>query len=148
MTKKLMYDENHDENGILKDGHSGRCPVMLRDSAAITNDAMQRGNLHDGPVRVVDSFGRSDAVALSRPGYRFPAGGPAAPYARDEAIKADAAYIQDLENSWRKRRPDDDDEPEDDADEQTQDALRGLDAKEAAYQQHAAWLRDAWKSRP
>jgi hypothetical protein len=99
-------DDMFDERGFLKDKHSVRVPMMMRDSAdGLT--ALQR-SVRDatGPLRVVDAFGNS-GLALCRPGLRYLTAGKHTPdhaalVMRDHLRReARDEYVQRLCNAWK-----------------------------------------------
>jgi hypothetical protein len=104
-------DDDFDENGVLKDGHSFRVPIRMMDS-------MQRSIAkhfeQTRPKLVTAADGAT--MGLHRPGYRIETGGNANDrlvrdvnrYARDCAYDR---YDYDVSNAWKHRDewPDDDD---------------------------------------
>jgi hypothetical protein len=92
-----LLNDDFDENGILKDGHSVRVPMIVRDDAQIGRrvpmrglmaNATPSGRLHDG----------GGAAEGHRPG--FVVSNDAA--ARDARAGAYAAYERDLTSAWRR----------------------------------------------
>jgi hypothetical protein len=82
MIRRKRDDDDFDENGLLKDGHSIRVGMMDSLSplqAAIMQDSISSGRdkifepvTTDQRITVVDAFGNG-GLALHRPGYRYAA---------------------------------------------------------------------------
>jgi hypothetical protein len=90
-------NDDFDENGLLRDGHSSRVGMLMRDSAT------------DERLTIVDAFGNGGA-ALHRPGARYAvqgAGGTTDPApthkdAKDAKDARDEAYrLHDAEEARR-----------------------------------------------
>jgi len=70
-------DDSFDENGVLKDGHVARVRMTMHDGGDNLTD-LQRSILSDAAIKdafatrdaTARSFGLSDGLALSRPGFR------------------------------------------------------------------------------
>jgi len=95
-------DDMFDERGLLKDKHSVRISMMMRDSAGGLTDVRDA----TAPLRVVDAFGNS-GLALSRPGARYLTAGTrttdrAAMVMRDHLRReARDEYVADLQDAWK-----------------------------------------------
>jgi hypothetical protein len=87
----VAADDAFDENGLLKDGHTARVPVHLRDG--LPNPPVRR--------RALDAADR-EALASCRPGYRYP--NLAHDSMRERRAWAADAYAEvehRLQNAWR-----------------------------------------------
>jgi hypothetical protein len=112
---KHLTDDDFDENGILKDGHSYRVPMMMCDSAGGS------ARLHDG---------RGNSVG-HKPGYILnDATNDARQQARD-------AYEHDLTTAWRHAAGE--------GTAPAKDALPTMDARSAAYDSYDREISEQWK---
>jgi hypothetical protein len=98
-------DDIFDDRGLLKDKHSARVPMMMRDGLT---DLQRSVRDHYAPARVVDAFGDSGA-GLHRPGSRYlVAGAGTADHAvlvmRDHLRReARDQYIAELTSAWQRK---------------------------------------------
>jgi hypothetical protein len=89
-------DDALDERGLLKDGRAMRVPLMMRDSASLSE--LQRSVMGDGEARdAARRFGLNDSLALHRPGQRF-CTDQAARDAVEEIYQDEKRKLQD---AWR-----------------------------------------------
>jgi hypothetical protein len=99
-------DDMFDERGLLKDKHSVRVPMMMRDSTDGLTDLQRSVRDATAPLRVVDAFGNG-GLALSRPGARYLTAGTrtrdhAALVMRDhQRREARDEYITELCDAWK-----------------------------------------------
>jgi hypothetical protein len=110
-----LTDDDFDENGILKDGHSYRVPLMMRDSAGGS------ARLHDG---------RGNAVG-HKPGYIL------SDATNDARQQARDAYEHDLTTAWRGS--------DGEGTKPAKDGLPTMDARTSAYAQYDRELSEQWK---
>ena len=85
-------DDTFDENGLLRDGHRSRVPMMLRDADSLT--PLQHAVAQDAVAR---RFGLRDGNDLYAPGPR---------YCTDAAglerkARAFAEMCDELQNAWK-----------------------------------------------
>ena len=109
-------------DGICPDGCHVVTTMMMLDG---TQQAIAR-------ARIVDAFGLPAGHA---PGYAFMDAGPST-----EAHDAREAYKARLTDEWRSPPA------ATHAAAATDSSATGVDAAEAAYAAHDAWLRDAWRT--
>jgi hypothetical protein len=153
--EQSTYEEENedalDANGIVKDGHTVRVPMFMRDSVDAWRNEMAayfaaqdaaRGATSDvttidpsSPPMVVDAFGGT--AGLGRPGARYLAAGhrtvdhavlTALAVMRDEAYRA---YDQEAQNAWRVNA--------------RIDATPTRDAVEQAYLDYDREVSEAWR---
>jgi hypothetical protein len=97
MIMQRVTDDDFDENGVLKDGHRMRVPMMMMDARRDTTSAR---------TRIVDAFGNGGA-ALHRPGARYAAPSPHTLDAAEQATlrhmrdEAYANYERDISERWK-----------------------------------------------
>jgi hypothetical protein len=135
--KPVNFDDDFDENGVLKDGRRMRVPMMMMDS--------------DDRVRVTDMFGGQSG--LGRPGFRL-LNDDAARALRDQAY---AAYDQHLTDAWRTpaidaagegaavRRPDATTTDKPRSKQNAGADAFSMDARQAAYQKYDEEAQQAWR---
>ena len=99
-------DDLFDERGFLKDKHSVRVPMMMRDSADGLTDLQRSVRDATAPLRVVDAFGNS-GLALNKPGARYLSAGEHtvdhAALVMHDHLRREARdqYIADLQDAWK-----------------------------------------------
>jgi hypothetical protein len=120
-------DDAFDEDGLLKDGHVGRVPLMMKDSwqRDMNEDFRSKNHPH-----VTDASGGT--TGLHRPGYRV-----ANTITRDQSHYDD--YDAELEGAWKNIPPD---PPARDA-APTRDTMT---TREEAYRVYDQELSAAWRN--
>ena len=89
--RRYADDDDAFDNGVLRDGHSTRLPLMMRDSL---QDDIARSTA--GRSSLQDSAGRKPG---NRPGFIFDSSGSAA---RQQLADAYAAAERDLTTAWQR----------------------------------------------
>jgi hypothetical protein len=155
MTKRF-YDDDNDTDTILRDGQRLRVPLMMRDGITPNPalSARQRAiaasrqrDAQQDHMTVVDALGRSDQLHLRRLGARyFAADGSRVEHATQQTLRAMRGQMYDdikeeVSNRWRTPSQPPSAYPVD----AKSDAMPVTDSREAAYEAHDAWLRDAWR---
>ena len=96
-------DDMFDERGLLKDQHSVRVPMMMRDGLTDLQRSVRDAT---APLRVVDAFGNG-GLALNKPGARYLLAGKHTPdhaalVMRDhERREARDEYVHRLCDAWK-----------------------------------------------
>ena len=137
-------DDAFDANGLLRDGHTTRVPLMMRDGMS----PVQRAIMEDKVRRGFD-----DSQARHRPGPVFTDAA-----ALERKAEAYRQMCDDLQNAWRTPAADDaadrrrtrkgvarDPFIARDAVPRTMDAAASQRIKKEAYDQMVADMCDAWK---
>ena len=93
------YEEEEEEDAILRDGQSFRVPLYMRDG--IINPDLtptQRGKaMHQTEDAAARKFGLTDGLQLHRPGFRYNTDAAAVERSRQAYADAEAADA----NAWR-----------------------------------------------
>ena len=174
MTKQILKDEDFDERGILRDGHTLRVPLMMCDSL---QRSVALADANNAPMHVVDGQGSTDG--LNRPGSRHLIAGKRTTdwarivtaniqrdQARDQMINdMQTAWQQDIASEFRGAQPGDpctvrkggyrgyaegspghlDENLECIPDQRPRDAAAAQRIRDAAYEQSVRELTEAWK---
>src|ERR1035437_8100537 len=102
-------------------------------------------------MTIVDALGRSDQLHLRRPGARyFSADGHGVEHAVQQTLRAMRGQMYDdikeeVSNRWRTPSQPPSAHPVDAKSDAKSGAMPVTDSREAAYEAHDAWLRDAWR---
>ena len=99
MRRRYDDDDAFDENGVLKDGHRIRVPLMMMDS-------VQQAVAADTTTLVVDAYGGTTHLSCPGPRYLRPAPVHTADAARQVTLAhmRDEAYrdfVEAATNAWR-----------------------------------------------
>jgi hypothetical protein len=99
-------NDDFDEKGLLKDGHTYRAKLTMMDGLSARDRriaaAIDARHNARNQMRVTDATG--DPMGLHRPGWRVPAqdARPLADHVVTDAVaNARRQYVTDLENAWR-----------------------------------------------